>query len=162
MLDATADPRTPGRVRHVPVPPDARTRSGLDRIDYENAVFADLGPETGRTAEQWARAILEGVPANEQQARMDAFRGLGLQLGPFPSDDHVLGWPVVHNTPDTTLVGAASTRGLHAELLVQVRPDGLLFAYFNQQDTDEVRTLWASIDQMHGPIMQQMLEQAIT
>lgn len=53
---------TAGRVRQVAVPPAARALSTLSHIDYDDAFLVDVGPVQDRTAERWARAVLEDAP----------------------------------------------------------------------------------------------------
>jgi hypothetical protein len=55
---------TPGGVQQVAVPSAARVLSTLSRIDYADAFLVDVGATQERTAEQWARAVLEGAPAS--------------------------------------------------------------------------------------------------
>lgn len=162
MVDSTSPPRIPDRVRHVPVPPDAHALSTLARIDYENAVLADLDPaQDDRTAEQWARAVLEDAPADTQQALTQGWTSLGLRLGPAQSDGHVLGWPVHHSAPDITLLAAGPTLGLHGQLLFQRRQHKLLLACFIQLDDDTARALWTLAESRHPQVMHQLLEQAV-
>jgi hypothetical protein len=63
----------------------------------------------GRSPEQWARAAWEGSPAPLRWIMLAGWRfGLGLRLGPHPSPDHVLGWPVVQRHPDAVVCAADS------------------------------------------------------
>lgn len=160
MLDSTPDPQIPSRVRHVRVPPEVQPLSTLARIDYENAVLADLGPAQDRTAEQWARAILEDAPPETRHALTQGWTALGLQLGPARSEDFVLGWPVRHSTPDLVLLSADPTLGLSGELLFQRRPQSLLLACFIQLEDDTARALWTQAESRHPHVMHQLLEQA--
>ncbi|MFI1973067.1 hypothetical protein [Streptomyces cinnamoneus] len=162
MVASTSHPRTPGRVRHVAVPPAAHALSTLVRIDYENAVLADLDPAQNRTAEQWARTVLEDAPSDTRQALTQGWTALGLQLRPAPSEGCVLGWPVRRRTPDLVLLSAGPTRGLHGELLFQRRPHALLLAAFIQLDGERARALWAPAENRHPHVMYQVLEQAVS
>ncbi|MGI5340192.1 hypothetical protein ACQEVS_23730 [Streptomyces sp. CA-181903] len=162
MVDSTPRSRVSGRVRHVPVPPAAHALSTLSRIDYENAVLADLGPAPYRTAEQWARAVLEDADAGTRQALREGWTSLGLALGPARSDGHVLGWPVRRDTPDAVLLAADPTLGLRGELLFQRGPGTLLLACFIRLDDDAARALWASAESRHPQVMHRLLEQAVS
>lgn len=162
MVDSASHPQAPDRVRHIPVPPDAHALSTFARIDYENALLADLGAAQEHTAEQWARAVLEGAPPEMRQALTQGWTALGLQLGPAQSEGFVLGWPVRHSTPDHVLLSLTSTRGLRGELLFQRRPHTLLLASFIHLEDDDARALWASVESRHPQAMHQLLEQAIT
>ncbi len=162
MVDSTPHPRVPDRVRHVPVPPSAHALSTLARIDYENAVLAAVGPAHDRTAEQWARAVLEDAPADTRQALTQGWTSLGLHLGPAQSDGYVFGWPVRHSTPDNALLAPDPTVGLHGQLLFQRRQHTLLLACFIQLDDDTARALWAPVESRHPEVMYQLLEQAVS
>ena len=70
-----------GTVRQVPLPPAARALSTLPRVDYEDAFLVETGPAQDRTAEQWARAILEDAPASTRNALSRGWSRLGLRLG---------------------------------------------------------------------------------
>ncbi|MFJ8390908.1 hypothetical protein ACIQ9Q_41830 [Streptomyces sp. NPDC094438] len=162
MVDSTSHPGTPERVCHVPVPPDAHALSTLARIDYENALVTDLDPAQDRTAEQWARTVLEEAPSDMRQALTKGWTALGLQLGPAQGEGFVLGWPVRHSTPDVLLLSADPTLGLHGQLLFQRRSHTLLLAAFIQLDSERARALWAPAEGRHPHVMHQVLEQAIS
>lgn len=162
MVDAIARAQTPDRVRHVPVPPDARALSTLARIDYENALLVDIGPAQDRTAEQWARAVLEDAPADTRRALTSGWSALGLQLSSTQPDRHVLGWPVRRSTPDLTLLGTSSHLGLEGELLFQRQQHTLLLASFIHLDNDDTRAVWAGVEDRHPQVMHQLLEQALS
>ncbi|MBB4892952.1 hypothetical protein FHS39_001963 [Streptomyces olivoverticillatus] len=163
MVDSTSHGRAPHGVRHVPVPPAAQALSTLARIDYANALLADVGPAAGdRTAEQWARAVMEDAPADTRQALTQGWTSLGLQLGPARSDGFVLGWPVRHSAPDIVLLSADPTLGLHGQLLLQREERTLLMACFIQLDSNQARALWAQAESRHPEVMHQLLEQAVS
>jgi hypothetical protein len=147
-------------VRQVAVPPAARARCTLARIDYEDAFLVQIGPVEDRTAEQWARAILEGAPAMMRRTLLLGWSALGLQLGPTGSDGFVLGWAVRRSTPDFVLLGASSRLGLRAELLFERQEQRLLFDTFVQKENRMARTMWAGVEPLHRPIVRDLLEQA--
>jgi hypothetical protein len=147
-------------VRQVAVPPSARALCTLARIDYEDAFLVQIGPVEDRTAEQWARAILEGAPAMMRRMLLLGWSALGLQLGPTGSDGFVLGWAVRRSTPDFVLLGASSRLGLRAELLFERRQQSLLFDTFVQKENRMARTMWAAVEPLHRPIVRDLLEHA--
>lgn len=157
MPDPTSPAQTPELVREVAVPPDARALSSLAQIDYENALLIDIDPAQDRTAEQWARAVLEDAPADTRNALAQGWSALGLQLGSGQPDRLVLGWPVLRTSADFTLLGAASRLGLQGELLFERGQHTLLFASFIQLDNDDARAMWARVEPMHPPAMRQLL-----
>jgi hypothetical protein len=155
-----SDPPAPGTVRQVTLPPAARALSPLSRVDYEDAFLVETGPAPDRTAEQWARAILEGAPESTRNALSRGWSALGLRLGSAQPDRCVLGWEVRRSTPDLALLGAPGRLGLSGELLFERRPHALLFATFVQLDNGIARALWARIAPRHRQVVQDLLEQA--
>jgi hypothetical protein len=149
-----------GRVRQVAVPPAARALSTLSRIDYEDAFLVETRPATGRTAEQWARAILEDAPITVRSTLVSGWSALGLKLGCARSEHGVLGWEVRRRTPDYVLLGADSHIGMPGELLFKREPCALLFATFVQHDNPIARAVWAEVEPVHVPIVRRVLEQA--
>jgi hypothetical protein len=153
-----ADP-TPAH--EIAVPPEVRGRSTLTRVDYENAVLAEIDPADGSTAEEWARAILEGAPAPMRAALTGGWARLGLLLGPEHSEQHVLGWAVRPADPGAVLLRVGSPDGLHAQLLIEHRPGAVLIVSFVQHDGDAARTAWAEVEGLHAPVVCQLLDEAV-
>jgi hypothetical protein len=147
-------------VRQVAVPPAARALCTLARIDYEDAFLVQIGPVEDRTAEQWARAILEGAPAVMRRTLLLGWSALGLKLGPTGSDGFVLGWEVRRSTPNVVLLGANSRLGLRAELLFERQQQMLLFDTFVHKENRISRAIWAGVQPLHRPIVRSLLEQA--
>jgi hypothetical protein len=104
------------RVRRVRLPPSARALSMFSRIDYHDAFLVETGPDHDRTAEQWARAMLERAPVSRRNALARGWSMLGLRLGSARSDHCVLGWEIRRATPDAVLLGARGRLGLSGEL----------------------------------------------
>lgn len=105
------DTSTGHGVRAVTVPPAARAISTLSHVDYEDAFVIDLGPAQDRTAEQWARAILEDTSPAMRRLLATAWFALRLDLGPTPSDQFVLGLKIQSRTPDRVLSASALASG---------------------------------------------------
>lgn len=148
-------------VRQVAVPAEARGLSTLSQIDYEDAFLVDVGDARRRTAEQWARAILDEAPAALRLELWWTWSVLGLRLASPRSARHVLGWELRRSTPDVALLGARSRIGMPAELLVK-RETGaqLLFDTFVQHGNPIARAVWAAIDPVHRPAARHVLTQA--
>ena len=156
--DRHAEP--PGRVRPAILPAGTRELSTLAHIDYEDAFVVGTGLAQDRTAEQWAREILEGAPESTRRALARGWSGLGLRLGPAQSDRHVLGWEIRHSDPDTVLLGACGRLGLSGELIFQRSPRSLLYATVVQLENRIARGLWAVIESGHRRVVQDLLERA--
>ena len=149
-----------GRVRQVALPPAARALSTLPHVDYEDAFLVETRQAQERTAENWARAILEDAPTIMRSALLWGWFTLGLKLGSTRSDRFVLGWEVRRSTRDFVLLGAGSRVGMPAELLVERRQQTLLFATFVQKQNQIARAVWAGVELVHRPVVRYALEQA--
>ena len=146
-------------VTKVAVPETARRLSGLAG-GYEDAFVVETGDTTGRTAEDWARAIFEGAPASLRRGLLAGWSSLGLELGPTGSDGTVLGWEVRRATRDFVLLGAGSRLGLPAELLFARRRRTLLFATFVRPENPLARALWAGVIPLHERVVPRVLRGA--
>jgi hypothetical protein len=153
-------PFTPASVRQVAVPAAARALSMLARVNYEDAFLVEIGSVPERTAEQWARAILEDAPLIMRRGLRWGWSALGLRLGPTRSDGFVLGWEVRRSAPDFALLGASSRLGLSAELLVKHQQQKLLFDTFVQHENRIARAVWVGVEPVHRPTVRYVLEQA--
>src|SRR3954471_24495822 len=100
MIDASVSP-----VRQLPVPPALLAHSTLSRIDYADTFLADVGPVGERTAEEWARAVVEDAPRAVRAKLVAGWSALGLKLD-VGGAETVLGWAVRSRTPDALLLGA--------------------------------------------------------
>jgi hypothetical protein len=147
-------------VRRIALPPEAPTRSTLPRVDYADAFLVPAVGPPGRTAEEWARATLEGASATMRRQLRWGWTALGLKLGPDGSERHVLGWEVRRSDPDLVLLGLGSRIGMPAELLFERRGDGLLFATLVQHRTLLARATWLGIGPRHRRIVPALLARA--
>jgi hypothetical protein len=148
------------RVCRVAMPPAARAHSTLSQIDYEDAFLVDVGPVEERTAEQWARAILEDSPTSIRTSLMSGWRAIGLKVGSDESGQSVLGWQVRRCSPDFILLGADSCIGLPGELLFTRMRNALLFNTFTQHGNLIARAVWAATEPTHVRVVRYILEQA--
>jgi len=149
-------------VRQVPAPPAGRGLLTLSRVDYEDAFLARTDPAQDRTAEQWARAMLEDASPDMRRRLKWAWFALGLKHRCTRSDGFVLGWEVRRSTPDFALLGAGSRVGMPAELLFERRGDTLLVATFVQQQNVLARAMWAAIAARHRRVVPYLLRQAVS
>jgi hypothetical protein len=150
----------PGAVRQVAVRPEVRALSTLAHVDYADTFLLDVGAAPERTAEQWARAVLEAAPAGVRHMLQSGWSAIGLKLGAAPSDRSVLGWEIRRTTPDILLLGAESHIGMPGELLFKRQRRALLFATFVQQSNPAARALWAGVEPAHVPIVRRILAHA--
>jgi hypothetical protein len=150
---------TAATVRQIAVPPDARALSTLSHIDYEDAFLVETGPPRDRTAEQWARAIIEDAPITVRGRLLSGWSAIGLKLGRGRGRS-VLGWEVRSRSPDFVLLGADSRIGMPGQLLFKRERHALLFATFVQHDNPVARAVWAGVEPVHVPAVRHLLEQA--
>ena len=132
-------------VRQVAVPAAVRALSTLDRVDYADAFRVKLSDVRSRTAEEWARAVLEDAPLAVRGQLLSGWSSLGLKVG----RGSVLGWHVRSSTPDVLLLGAGSRIGMPGELLFKRERHGLLFATFVRQGNPVARALWGRVERVH-------------
>jgi len=144
-------------IRQIEVPAAARAVSAFPHSDYEDAFVVDVGPTDGRTAEEWARAILEDAPEQTRRKLTSGWSMIGLKLG---GERSVLGWAVRRSTADFVLLGAESRIGMPAELLFMRRARSLLFSTFVQRQNPVARLVWSRVEPVHGPTVRGLLEDA--
>jgi hypothetical protein len=135
--------------RQVPVPPYVVEASSLGRVDYADAFVVQTGPTADRSAEEWARALLEGAPSPLRATLVRSWTLLGLKIGSTRDVDRVLGWQVACSTPDQVLLHADSRIGLPGELLIERRSESVLLSTLLRQDNLVARLLWAAITPSH-------------
>jgi hypothetical protein len=147
-------------VHQLDVPPAVRALSTLARVDYADAFVLDLAPGDGRTAEQWARTVLEDAPGRVRAGLLSGWSAIGLELDRGRGDEAVLGWPVRRRSPGEVLLAAASRIGLPGELLFRCDGDELHFSTFVQHANPAARLVWAGVEPVHVPIVRRILEHA--
>ena len=137
-----------GAVRRVALPAEARAQSTLAHVDYEDAHVVDLPQAQQRSAEEWARAVLEESSETVRASLRSGWRALGMRVGPLHTEGYVL-------------LGGTSRLGMQAELLVERREGELLFATLVQFDNVGTQTLWtAAIEGPHIKVVRHVLEEA--
>jgi hypothetical protein len=145
-------------LRQIELPPAARALSTLAHIDYEDAFLIETERAQDKTAEEWARSILEGAPVKLRAMLTSGWTAIGLKLG--RGDRYVLGWEIRASTPGFVLLGADSRLGMPAQLLFKREPGALLFATFVQHDNQVARAVWVGTEPVHVPTVRHVLEQA--
>jgi hypothetical protein len=145
-------------IRQVAVPVAARALCTLTRIDYEDAFLVENVAAEVRTAEQWARAILEDAPPPVKGKVLLGWLAIGLRPTVSASRRSVLGWEIRASTPDFVLLGRASLIGMPGQLLFKRERDALLFATFVQHHNPIARAVWAATEPRHVPIVRDLLD----
>jgi hypothetical protein len=86
-----------------------RLLGGLASPDYLDLFTASTNAASQRSAEEWARAVLEGAPNHVGLPALFAQRFLlGLRLGPRRSPDHIFGWKIAGRGDGWVRIEAAS------------------------------------------------------
>jgi len=140
-------------VRQVAVPAAVRALSTLERVDYADTFRVELADVRSRTAEDWARAVLEDAPPAVRGQLLSGWSSLGLKVG----RGSVLGWHVRSSTPDVLLLGAGSWIGMPGELLFKRERSGLLFATFVRHGNPAARALWGRVERVHVATVRRLL-----
>lgn len=148
------------RAARITVPEDIRSRSGLGRIDYESAFSVAVDPADRRSAEQWARATYESPPALQRLFVRCGWKALGAQLGPFPSDEHVLGYRIGTNERDRICFSVRWRLGLASELVLSTGPTSATLASFVELERPAARIVWPAVVPMHERIVPYWLARA--
>ena len=141
--------------RQVAVPEFVPRLSMLPRVDYADAFVVATAAHPERSAEQWARAILEDT--GETAKLRLAWTALGLRVD---DDSGVAGWRIRRNDPDAVLLGADSRVGMPGELLVALRGDDLVFATMLSHRTPVTRPVWAAVVPGHVAKVRHLLTRA--
>lgn len=135
-----------------------RALSTLPRVDYADTFLMGTGGHPDRTADEWAREILENAPAKTRAELLAGWSALGLKS--TDSEESVLGWKIRRRTPESVLLGRDSRIGMPGELLFALSPDGLRFATFVHHRTGATRALWAAVEGTHVRTVLGLLDRA--
>jgi hypothetical protein len=148
---------TVSKARRLPVTPEVLELSTLGRADYADAFAVDVGGARALTAEEWARAMLEGAPLRTRTTLLSGWTALGLKLA-IGDPEAVLGWRVREVTPDLLLVGAGGRLGLSGELLFRRVGEELHFSTFVRIAGPAATLAWAGIEHRHDVVVRSLLE----
>jgi len=89
------------------VPEAVRALTTLAEPDYVDLFTVTTPMATDKSAEEWARAVLEQASVSRRNARA-LWRLMGLRLGPPHSPDHVQGWKIAARGDNWIRVETAS------------------------------------------------------
>lgn len=136
-----------------------RTLSRFSAADYADTFEAEAGAGT-RTAEQWARQMLEGAPVGMRTFLIRTCPLLGVRLGPLHSAGHVLGWRIVKNTPEFVVLQARSGVGVTVRLVIQAGSASVRFGTFVRCEGLLARAAWFGIAPIHRLVVSRLLGEA--
>ncbi len=144
--------------RQIAVPEGLRGQSTLPRVDYADAFVVNTDAHPDRTAQDWARAVLEAAPATTRAEVLAGWSALGLKSTDAAAS--VLGWAMRRQTAESVLLGRDSRIGMPGELLFSLGSDGLVFATFVHHRTPATRVLWAAVQRTHVRMVLGLLDRA--
>jgi hypothetical protein len=139
--------------------PDAmRRRDTMAGPDYVDLFTAVTRGTTDKSAEDWARALLEDTPTGRSAPLL--WRLLGLRLGPTPSPDSVQGWKIADRGDDWIRIEATSWF-MTAHAVVEVHDPQVSLALFIRYDRPIAAVIWPPVSVMHRRAVPVMLRQAL-
>jgi RNA polymerase sigma-70 factor, ECF subfamily len=138
----------------------AREACTLSEVDYADAFVVDARPWPRRSAEDWARATLEGAPERLRRVLRSAWGELGLELEAEGDAGAVLGWRIRRSDPRAAVLEAASGSGARAELLFLRDGDALTFATFLRHGDAAGRLRWEGMEEDHRRMVSRLLVRA--
>lgn len=150
---------TPVELHEIELPVEGRALCTLPRVDYVDSFHLTSLRAGTRTAEEWARAMLEGAPPGMRTALRRGWLALGLRVGPRDDPRRVLGWEIQRSTPEFAVLGANSVAGMDAQLLFKREHDALLFATTLKLSNPVVRVLWGMFSPQHRRVVRQLLRE---
>lgn len=148
------------RASKIAVPKAIHARAGTSRIDYESAFSVPADPVDGRSAEHWARAMYEAPPAAERLIVWYGWKTLTARLGPYPSNDHILGYRIGANEGDYISFSVEWALGLACELVLYLGPSTAVLATFVELKRPAAKIVWPMAVPVHERIVPLWLSRA--
>ena len=140
------------------VPQAVRSLTTLADPDYVDLFTITTPRATDKTAEEWARAILEQAPVSRRNARI-LWRLMGLRLGPRNSPDHVQGWKIAARGDNWLRVETASWYA-SAQAVCLVEEGQVSISLSFRYDRPFAKLVWFLVSDPHQRAVPVMLHQA--
>ncbi|PSR66875.1 hypothetical protein C8258_18540 [Nocardia sp. MDA0666] len=150
---------TSPRVRQCGITAELLTLTTLDDVVYIDSHVLETPAVTGRTAEQWARTIMEDVPEEVRARLRAAWAGIELDLTPG-APETVAGWRITFSAPDCLLLRADSGLGFHGELALEIRDGVVALSTFVAMRGTRAPDVWFSVVPGHLAFVRSLLERA--
>ncbi|HEY5286737.1 MAG TPA: hypothetical protein VIJ50_06510 [Solirubrobacteraceae bacterium] len=129
-------------------------------MDYEDSFEASVAAANERTPEQWARAVFEDAPRSVRWFLLVGFRyGLNLRLARLTSPEHVFGWAIVEQEPDSLTLESRSWY-LTSRLLFRTGPRRVTLSTQVRYDKPIAKVLWPPVSILHRQILPRLLRDA--
>lgn len=143
-------------LRNVPDP--VRSLSTLENPDYVDLFTLTTADAHRWSAEQWARAVLEGVLGLQAQLLWRVL--LGLRLSWRPTPNHVAGWRIAQRGDGWLRLEAASWF-MTVHLVVQARDDQVSLATVVRSDRPVAARIWTPVSKKHRQVAPGLLRKAL-
>jgi hypothetical protein len=140
------------------IPEAIRSLDTLANPDYVDLYTTTTPVATGQSADEWARAVLEGTPLGQSARAL--WRLLGLRLGPRHSADYVQGWKIAARGDNWIRLETASWY-MTGHAVVRVDDGRLSVALFLRYDRPIAALVWLPVSVMHRRAVPAMLRQAL-
>ena len=140
------------------IPVAIRCLDTLGSPDYVDLFTATTTGATDKSAEAWARALLEHTPTGRAAPLL--WRRLGLRLGPTPSPDCIQGWKIADRGEDWIRIETRSWF-MTAHAVVQVDDGHVSLALFVRYDRPIAALIWPPVSVLHRRGMPVILHQAL-
>jgi hypothetical protein len=141
------------------VPEAVRSLTTLADPDYADLFTITTAMAADRSAEEWARAVLEQAPVSRRNARA-LWRFMGLHLGPRHSADHVQGWKIAARGDNWLRVETASWY-LTAQAVCLVEERQVSLSLSLRYDRPVGALVWTLVSGPHQRAVPVMLHQAV-
>jgi hypothetical protein len=152
--------KRPGSIRVHRVAAVLQTQSTDNSPGYRDMFEVPIPSTDTRTAEQWLRAVFEDAPRPVRWFLLLGWWGvLGLQLGPRPSPDHILGWRIASREPDEVRIELHSAL-MNAQLALHLSSSMAVWSTNVYYTRPLARPLWAAVGVIHRQIVPYLLGRA--
>ncbi|MBU2669443.1 hypothetical protein KOI35_38620 [Actinoplanes bogorensis] len=143
-------------VREIDAPADLEALAALTPVDWrESFTLAVTG---SRSAEQWARHMLEGASWKARAQMVTTWTLLGIPLAPPWSRSQVLGWRIRHNTPGAIVLEVRAAAGVTARLVLHISGTDLTQVMLVRYDHPPGRLIWSRLAPAHHRFLRALLE----
>jgi hypothetical protein len=156
---ASSVPCQPTIVQHREIPEVIRSLTTMASPDYVDLFTATTTESIDRSAEQWARAVLEQAPLARRNARV-LWRLMGLRLGPRHSPDYVQGWKITARGDNWIRVETASWY-MAAQAVCLIEEGEVSISLSLRYDQPVAHLIWAFVSGPHQRAVPVMLSQAV-
>ncbi|MFD4430876.1 hypothetical protein [Nocardia sp. NPDC058497] len=127
-------------------------------IGHSDAHLLRTDRAADHSPEQWARAIIEDVPAEMRMRLEQAWSSIDLRLAPGGTERTVAGWAIVRTGPDHALLQAESALGFEGQLLFRCDEKGVLLATFVQFHDPAASAVWDRALPSHLMFVRSLME----